>query len=155
VHELLSGPYGSPLYPYTSSAVAGLVAFSHSSARSPHPCDHFRITSHLFCFYMLYLVVCSRFLCQPRSFPHSTTSCRACSQPSCAFLTNATAIPMLIALTLPAIRANLPPFSRRCFLLSPIAFHHQHFLIPISAAPELILSPQRCPSLQQLCVTSQ
>jgi hypothetical protein len=95
------------------------------------------------------------FLCQPRSFPHSTTSCRACSQPSCAFLTNATAIPMLIALTLPAIRANLPPFSRRCFLLSPIAFHHQHFLIPISAAPELILSPQRCPSLQQLCVTSQ
>jgi hypothetical protein len=40
-------------------------------------------------------------------------------------------------------------------LLSPIAFHHQHFLIPISAVPELILSPQRCPSLQQLCVTSQ
>ena len=41
VHELLSGPYGSPFHPYTSSAVAGLVAFSHSSARSPHPCDHF------------------------------------------------------------------------------------------------------------------
>ena len=48
VHELLSGPYGSPLYPYTSSAVAGLVAFSHSSARSPHLCDHFHSTSRLF-----------------------------------------------------------------------------------------------------------
>ena len=79
VHELLSGPYGSPLYPYTSSAVAGLVAFSHSSARSPHPCDHFCITSHLFCFCMLYLIVCSKVLCQPRSFPHSITSHRACS----------------------------------------------------------------------------
>ena len=37
VHELLSGPYGSPLYPFTSDAVAVLVAFSHSSARSLHP----------------------------------------------------------------------------------------------------------------------
>ena len=79
VHELLSGPHGSPLYPYTSSAVAGLVAFSHSSARSPHPCDHFCSTSHLFCFCMLYLTVCSRFLGQPRSFLHSITSYRACS----------------------------------------------------------------------------
>ena len=67
VHELLSGPYGSPFHPYTSSAVAGLVAFSHSSARSPHPCDHFCSTSRLFCFCMLYSVVCSRFLGQPRS----------------------------------------------------------------------------------------
>ena len=108
VHELLSGPHGSPLYPYTSSAVAGLVAFSHSSARSPHPCDHFCSTSRLFCFCMLYPVVCSRFLGQPRSFLHSLTSHRACSQPSCAFPTYTTSIPMLVVRKLSAIRAKRP-----------------------------------------------